>query len=1057
MFRRKSRNVHNTAYTGVNHVAPQSSQPNMNALAAALTIGQSIKQKSSGKQAQGHTNSIHYITREQPQPPQQPTPRSSSGSLLKRNSIVGKQQQQQQQSPQPKSINHQHQFRDFSGGSITSTSSPSTLPTPVSSSHSKSPLYNNHQSIVYDIDDSFNDSYLDEITEETNQIYLNNQQNLKDLKLSHQPIKTNSRSNLNAQPTGPVKMVKKYVPTPNGIKIIEVPEANFKQEMARNNSIRSGTSISRSGSLRNIPPGSKRIPRSPSLSSVSQQHKNLSAPSKKPPSRLSSLIQHQPPSMTPMTENVDLEDQLGHSDEVHEQQLKMKQLQEKIDQEKNFARELELKRKEYESLKLKNDNALKSLENPQSSYVEVPTIKEPEPEPVSVPEPTPVVAAIPEAVNVPVQEEQYKSVAPEEIEEDEEEEQEEDDDDDEEDVPIINRGIIVDEVSKKHLVEDAEAHEVDEEDDEDQEEIDEVEKPALAPITSEFDKSQELIDEDEDGDVTEPQVKSAQESKEAGNTIYSNVGHSGSELGIINQYGNFASNELLNRDSIVENTITSEEDDEEDEGHGQESGFAKSLRPTFDSAPSHTDEVPISSNFESSKFVDESSDIEDEEHNVPDIKEEAPKVLSSDDTLQVPQTLGGNDGSSNSSLYSQSSKDSPKKLKSAMKNSSSFYNSNASKAKNNAAHEAYLSLTTAENTRLNSKLSSNQLNDGIGNITAYPGAASHNSVIPPPTKRLSQSTLRKSVPNPVPQGQPNLMAAPPNPSGMASRTLRPQSYQQPPGQSFQQTQDHPRSLDPNAGGMSGRSLRGSYIQPVAPHPALQPNYQSPSKLKAAELYAKANSRPQSVFRPLSKRSSFSRESGGNGPNNGNGNGNGNGNAEQNGKGTRTTLRDPIPRPGGFAGQPPQQHVQAQAPLPQQHQAQISHLQPPPQHPQQQNRQSRSNGRGFSSRFDDSDDEGPTSGGGVLSGLRNGSGSSNGKLFSSRFNDSDEEIHFPKPFVQSSPAVALPGTSIPPSLRASSGASEKQQALAHAIDEAKQQAEKPKKKFGKLRKLFGSSN
>ena len=39
---------------------------------------------------------------------------------------------------------------------------------------------------VYDIDDSFNDSYLDEITEETNQTYLNNKARMNDLRLPKQ-------------------------------------------------------------------------------------------------------------------------------------------------------------------------------------------------------------------------------------------------------------------------------------------------------------------------------------------------------------------------------------------------------------------------------------------------------------------------------------------------------------------------------------------------------------------------------------------------------------------------------------------------------------------------------------------------------------------------------------------------------------------------------------------------------------------------------------------------------------------------------------------------------
>ena len=43
--RRKTRSVHDTAYTGVSRTAPNNHQPNSGALAAALTIGNAMKQQ----------------------------------------------------------------------------------------------------------------------------------------------------------------------------------------------------------------------------------------------------------------------------------------------------------------------------------------------------------------------------------------------------------------------------------------------------------------------------------------------------------------------------------------------------------------------------------------------------------------------------------------------------------------------------------------------------------------------------------------------------------------------------------------------------------------------------------------------------------------------------------------------------------------------------------------------------------------------------------------------------------------------------------------------------
>ena len=90
---------------------------------------------------------------------------------------------------------------------------------------------------VYDIDDSFNDSYLDEITEETNQTYLNNKARMNDLRL---PKQNEATGNSNVIANTPVKY-KKYIPTPTGIKVIEVPELQFQKEVARSNSMRSNS------------------------------------------------------------------------------------------------------------------------------------------------------------------------------------------------------------------------------------------------------------------------------------------------------------------------------------------------------------------------------------------------------------------------------------------------------------------------------------------------------------------------------------------------------------------------------------------------------------------------------------------------------------------------------------------------------------------------------------------------------------------------------------------------------------------------------------------------
>lgn len=82
--RRKTRSVHDTAYTGVSGTAPNNHQPNSGALAAALTIGNAMKQQQPA-QAAKKNSSIARSQSFQVAPPAANIS-ESGGSLLKRGS-----------------------------------------------------------------------------------------------------------------------------------------------------------------------------------------------------------------------------------------------------------------------------------------------------------------------------------------------------------------------------------------------------------------------------------------------------------------------------------------------------------------------------------------------------------------------------------------------------------------------------------------------------------------------------------------------------------------------------------------------------------------------------------------------------------------------------------------------------------------------------------------------------------------------------------------------------------------------------------------------------------
>lgn len=839
MFNRRKSRLEPT-YTGVNHVAPSSASPNSNALAAALTIGKAMKQLSPAQPQSSirRSGSIQYITK----PLQQPAKPAAKKQAAKRASMSSF----QPQSP-----------RQASSGSFTSSNSRfsllSSAPTsaqsrPVKEIHNYSNNNHLHENrIVYDVEDGFDESYLDEITNES---FLNhNHEKMKDLRLSH---------DVRTQKSAPVvKMVTKYIPTPSGIKTIQVPESSFKEEVARNNSLRtSGRTSSLRGGV------SRSGSRSSSLNS-------LSAP-QRTPARTSQPQKHRTvpasPKMAPMTENVELELALAKKDELLEHKLKMEALDKQIQQEKVMAKQLELKKLEYE--RLVNERKANESRIYEENTAGVPS----------------------------------------------------------------NGGTA-------------------------------NSRTEAFPSTE---NAQEF--HNRDGTIDEADYTASAKLNE--------------QVSFINPDTSNLS--LLSLDSKGHERSYSG-DILEGEGHN----LAHHLRPTFDSVPEIIEDMkaplthallqgePDTANFSESTYSDHSIEAtESNPEQPPQITVNQVEATEITGSLQLPNN-------SNSLIHSGGSFDKKMPVKSAMKSSSFYVNGAAPPNKNatgfpktptNPAHEVYLSLTTAENTRLNSKLSNTQLDQQVATT---------------PARRKSQSLRAPQTPQVQQEQKPDRPV----------RSLRPSSFAE------MSTKDQ---------GMSGRSLRTSvHVQPISPHPALQLNYQSPSKAKAAELYAKANARPLSVFKSVPRQSSFSKDGEEKrpqkfsmrdepvGPNR---------TAEPVSKPVRTTLRQeqqPVTRKQQVLQSQPQQQ-QAQQPA-QNGTSRVSSATP-------------SNSR-FRSRFNDSDDE---------------DGGQNGGHFSLRFADSDDESS-PIQKLSQQAAFARPAQDAP-TLRAA----------------PEEKSSKPKKKFGKLRKLFGKS-
>lgn len=593
-----------------------------------------------------------------------------------------------------------------------------------------------HQPVEYSVDDSFNDSTLERIGQEADSHY-SNRARVSDLQLHHTPA------------AAPVKMVKKYVPTPNGIQVIEVPEAAMKKEIARSNSIRSGLSLSRSGLMS----------RGLRLSSL-KLHLLTGQKPQRPPAlyRQSSLL-----SSSKIVENVDLERQQASEQAAAEQRAEHELLRKQIAEEEKLAQELEAQRVEYEKLKelrLQNERKFRELRELEEEEARSRTMS-----PVSV-----LNHATP-AGNLPEEKLVNGGGAPAIVFGDHHEEVEdnEDEDEDEEDVPIQPSLIVVDEFDQKKIEEDEH----------------EASVPIAQPIPVAAERS---ANAEVDGEGSPSEY-----SLEVGSTESPSRRSRSSPIA----------------PAHVANDTFSDKDDfgiEEVPDDFDTPNLAQQLRPVFD---------PINDR--------QSNSVSPRFDPVPEVIDES---TERDTLTPPPMNLAAGSIRSVGSFDSKSSKP----IKSAMKAPKASYLSKLSSTLS-PAHQAYLSLTTAENTRLNSKLSSTQLGETSVLIPADLRPSPPKSPVTP-LKRMSQS-LRK---------QPST----PQTGNLSGRSLRPRSQS-----------DASQTSRANGGGMSNRTFK-TQPQPIPPHPALQPNYQSPSKLRAAELYAKANNRPRSQFQPIKRLSSFTK-------------------------------------------------------------------------------------------------------------------------------------------------------------------------------------------------------
>lgn len=749
MFRRKSRSV---AYTGVQQAPMPGLEPDSGATAAARSIGQSLKKSQPHIYGQPTVNEDKPLQNEQPSKNEQP---SENGQPSKNVHPTQKRQNLEKRT----NSGLLKRSTSFAQAGRSASMSSSTFPkgTPRHESiNSVRPVINGAQ-----------------VSEPTRLSSINgsNEARLRDLRLQHMP-----EDSLNK----PVKMIKKYIPTPNGIQVVEVPESSYKKELARSNSMRSGLSV-RNGLL------TRTTPRSPSLSTSSgSQRLKLQMHSRKGPGlRLSSFTHEY--SIVEEPDDV-LEQQLSRAQRLNVNSL----LKSEIEREKQRARDLAKERLEYEqleTLRAQNEKMQQELQMlKEKDRLEV-QHKEAKVENI---DPNLLVrtSTIESDTQNPKPEVQNHFVdfsASNELAED---------GDDEEDVPIVPVPHAVDEVELKRT------------------------KNGHPPPLNRDSFVESAYTLDDDSSQEHPTLMSELEVMESYNdgTPVLNVlkDYDTKEYGI-KEYDTkeYDTKEFDTHDFDTQEFDTQDYNDTQDYSFKDTSpkGYHS---PVLESPPAI--------------FIE---------------AENEGTVLPTFDP--VPEVIADYNSPLNiaSSIRSASSIDSKSKpIKSAMKNPKPRYGSVKTGAPS-PAENAYLSLTTAENTRLNSKISTTHLSDGNNDLRA--------SLKTPPPSATKTPQKRMSLTLRNPPTAPSV-----TPGGMSTRTIRPRRHSDIPQGRFGDT-----SFDSTSnGGMSSRKLRAEPVKPIAPHPLSDPNYQSPSKQKAAALYEKANMRPSSYFGPsVERKSSFSRQKG----------------------------------------------------------------------------------------------------------------------------------------------------------------------------------------------------
>jgi hypothetical protein len=620
--------------------------------------------------------------------------------------------------------------------------------------------------------------------------------------VSNYKTPSNSASLDGATPGKP-KMIKRYIPTSTGVKVIEVPEESINQQISRSNSLRAGCNI-RSNSLlgnhRNSFSSFSGVPRSPSIQRTSMLKHQQPRNSLTSQNSMGSQTRRGQKSSVLTSQTTTQSHQPSSKPRTSVEKTELDKLQAEIDKQKQIQKQIELKKLEYQQLKSQNEKSLRQLgsnhevldttieEDDESDNIDVPSnfdISKLSSDPDKVTQ---------HSKNSHVLDSPSSSYH---------EDSDENEDHLNSEVPELHDTTMISDMSDLH---ESNYTDVDQPQKKSIE-ISKVVPPSLEPIGSleEFtqpnglEKTQKDDNTQNSGSTLVPSVQVVQmdstsstyeDADQLSNSRekFSSNNYSSTEIGIINQY-------VDPQDKLDEAEINSQD---------EKSAFALALRPKFDAEPEiiavhDKEESPIYYHL-----LEPNNGHRDE----------------LDNFLTAPTVPCAS--SSASSIGSGASSESPKKpLKSAMKNSSSIGNLNSkSNANYNPAHEAYLSLTTSENTRLNSKLSANKLND------PYLNGSGTNQKRPSLTLRQhSKSPLRNSHQPPM------------------TKSLRPQSMQAEANEKQ---------------GMSNRTLRSSvYVAPISAHPALQPDYKSPSKQKAQELYAKANSRPKSQFNQVS--SSFTKD------------------------------------------------------------------------------------------------------------------------------------------------------------------------------------------------------